>query len=182
MSERQAGGLFHAAFTYTDAVLSDFEALYRQKKEISPAMRIALGVLGAAGAGYFGYMLYRDGISFAGVGYVLICSVLLVLALSSGGKRPDDSTAKYRKYYQDKQATFDIDESGVEMHLEGQKNHARSKFREIYGLFDTDMCFYFVIKGRAYYILPKASVADAEALKKYMEKKCGKKFLHYDTK
>ena len=182
MSERQAGGLFHAAFTYTDAVLSDFEVLYRQKKEISPAMRIVLGVLGAAGAIYCGCMLYRDGISFAGVGYVLICSVLLVLALSRGGKRPDDSTAKYRKYYQDKQATFDIDESGVKMHLEGQKNYARSKFKEIYGLFDTDMCFYFVIKGKAYYILPKASVGDAEVLKKYMEKKCGKKFLHYDTK
>ena len=182
MSERQAGGLFHAAFTYTDAVLSDFEALYRQKKEISPAMRIVLGVLGAAGAIYFGYMLYRDGISFAGVGYVLICSVLLVLALSRGGKRPDDSTAKYRKYYQGKQATFNIDENGVEMHLEGQKNYARSKFKEIYGLSDTDMCFYFVIKGKAYYILPRDSVEDAEALKKYMEKKCGKKFVHYDTK
>ena len=183
MSERQAGGLFHAAFTYTDAVLSDFEALYRQKKEISPAMRIVLGVLGAAGAIYFGYTLYRDGISFAGVGYVLICSVLLVLALSRGGKRPDDSTAKYRKYYQGKQATFDIDESGVEMHLEGQKNYARSKFKEIYGLSDTDMCFYFVIKGKAYYILPKDSVegAGAEELKKYMEKKCSKHFLHYDT-
>ena len=179
MSERQAGGLFHAAFTYTDAVLSDFEALYRQKKEISPAMRI---VLGAAGAIYFSYMLYRDGISFAGVGYVLICSVLLVLALSRGGKRPDDSTAKYRKYYQGKQATFNIDENGVEMHLEGQKNYARSKFKEIYGLSDTDMCFYFVIKGKAYYILPRDSVGDAEALKKYMEKKCGKKFVHYDTK
>ena len=182
MSERQAGGLFHAAFTYTDAVLSDFEALYRQKKEISPAMRIVLGVLGAAGAIYFGSMLYRDGISFAGVGYVLICSVLLVLALSRGGKRPDDSTAKYRKYYQGKQATFNIDENGVEMHLEGQKNYARSKFKEIYGLSDTDMCFYFVIKGKAYYILPRDSVGDAEALKKYMEKKCGKKFVHYDTK
>ena len=118
MGEDRTGGLFRAAFTYTDAVLSDFEAMYRQKKEISPAMRIVLGVLGAAGAVYFGYMLYRDGISFARVGYVLICSVLLVLALSNGGKRRDDSTAKYRKYYQDKQATFDIDESGVEMHLD----------------------------------------------------------------
>ena len=183
MSERQAGGLYHAAFTYTDAVLSDFEALYRQKKEISPAMRVVLGVLGAAGAIYFGYMLYRDGISFAGVGYVLICSVLLVLALSNGGKRPDDSTAKYRKYYQDKRATFDIGESGVEMHLEGQKNYARSKFKEIYGLFDTDMCFYFVIKGKAYYILPRDSVegGSADDLRKYMEKKCGKRFVHYDT-
>jgi len=182
MSEKQNGGLFNAAFTYTDAVLSDFEAMYRQKKEISPAMRIVLGALGAVGAVYFGYMLYRDGLSLTRVGYALICAVLLVVALSGGGRRPDESTAKYRKYYQDKQATFKIDENGVEMHLEGQKNYARSKFKEIYGLFDTDMCFYFVIKGKAYYILPRDSVGDAEALKKYMEKKCGKKFVHYDTK
>ena len=184
MSEKQSGGLFNAAFTYTDAVLSDFEAVYRQKKEVSPAMRIVLGVLGAVGVIYFGYMLYREGLQFARVGYALICSVLLVVALSGGGKRPDESTAKYRKYYQDKQATFKIDENGVEMHLEGQKNYARSKFREIYGLYDTDMCFYFVIKGKAYYILPKASVegAGADELKKYMEKKCGKKFQHYETK
>ena len=183
MSENKSGGLFHAAFTYTDAVLSDFEAMYRQKKEISPAMRIVLGVLGAAGAVYFGYMLYRDGLSLTRVGYALICSVLLVVALSRGSKRPDNSTAKYRKYYQDKQATFSIDGNGVEMHLEGQKSYARSKFKEIYGLFGTDLCFYFVIKGKAYYILPRDSVegGSADDLRKYMEKKCGKRFVHYDT-
>ena len=125
MSDNPSGGLFRAAFTYTDAVLSDFEAMYRQKKEISPAMRVALGVLGAAGAIYFGYMLYRDGLQFVRVGYVVICAILLVVAFSGGNRRPDESTAKYRKYYQDKQATFTIDESGVEMHLEGQKQYAR---------------------------------------------------------
>ena len=182
MSENKTGGLFTAAFTYTDAVLSDFEAMYRQKKEISPAMRIVLGALGAVGAVYFGYMLYRDGLSLTRVGYALICSVLLVVALSGGGRRPDDSTAKYRRHYQGKHCDFKIDENGVEMHLEGQKGFAKSKFKEIYGLFDTDMCFYFVIKGKAYYILPRDSVGDAEALKKYMEKKCGKKLVHYDTK
>ena len=183
MSEKQAGGPFRANFTYTDAVLSDFETLYRQKKEISPAMRIALGVLGAVGAIYFGYMLYSDGLQLIRVGYVVICSVLLVLALSGGNRRPDESTAKYRKYYQDKKVSFTVDDAGVEMHLEGQKNFARSKFREIYGLYDTDLCFYFVIKGKAYYILSRDAVEDgrADELKKYMEKKCGKRFLHYDT-
>jgi hypothetical protein len=146
-------------------------------------MRVVLGVLGAAGAIFFGYMLYRDGFQFVRVGYIVICAILLVVAFSGGNRRPDESTAKYRKYYQDKQATFTIDESGVEMHLEGQKQYARSKFSEIYGLFDTDMCFYFVIKGKAYYILPRDSVegGNADALKKYMEKKCGKRFVHYDT-
>lgn len=183
MSERQGSGLFSAAFTYTDEVLSDFEALYAQKKEVSPAMRAVLGALGAAGAVYFGYMLYRDGLQLARVGYVMICAILLVVALSGGSRRPDESTAKYRKYYLGKQVTFKIDEGGVEMHLEGQKNYARSKFKEIYGLYDTDRCFYFVIKGKAYYILEKDSLKGAgpDELRKYMEKKCGKRFLHYDV-
>jgi len=182
MSEKQAGGLFKAGFTYTDEVLSDFEAMYRLKKEISPLTRAVLGVVGAVGAAYFGYMLYREGLQFTRVGYTMICSILLLVAISGGSRRSDGSTEKYRRYYLGKRADFRIDENGVEMHLEGQQNYARSKFREIYGLFDTDLCFYFVIKGKAYYILPRDSVEGAgpDELKKYMEKKCGKRFLHYD--
>lgn len=181
MSEKQGGGIFNAEFTYTEAVLDDFEALYLQKKEVSPAMRAVLGVLGTVGAVYFGWMIYKDGLQLTRVGYLVICSLMLLVAFSRSGKRPDDTLKKYRKYYTGRKAAFRIDEGGVEMHLEGQKNHARSKFREIYGLFDTDLCYYFVIKGKAYYILPKESVSgDADEFKKYMEKKCAKRFLHYD--
>ena len=183
MSESQGRGLFQASFIYTEEVLRDFEAMYLQKKEMSPAMRIFLGVLGAAGAIYFGYMTYREGAQIARIGYLLICSVMLVLAFSTGQKRPDDSVAKYRKYYLNRRVSFTIGEDGVEMRLEGQKNYARSKFKEIYGLYDTDRCFYFVIKGKAYYILSKADISGgtAEELQKYMQKKRGKKFLHYDV-
>ena len=97
MSERQASGQYHAAFTYTDAVLSDFEALYRQKKEISPAMRVVLGVLGAAGAIFFGYMLNRDGLQFVRVGYVVICAILLVVAFSGGNRRKRPPPAVWRR-------------------------------------------------------------------------------------
>ena len=182
MSENRTGGLFDAAFTYTEEVLADFEALYLQKKEVSPVTRIVLGLLGAAGAVYFGLQLYREGLQLTRVGYLVICSIMLVVALSGGGKRPDDTPAKYRKYYLGKQVTFRIDESGVDMKLEGQQNYARSKFKEIYSLIDTDLCFYFVIKGKAYYILPKASVggSGADELVKYMQKKCAKKFQHYE--
>ena len=182
MSQKQGGGMFHAEFTFTEEILGDFEAMYLQKKEISTPMRVVLGALGVVGALYFGYMIYRDGAQIAWIGYLLICSVLLVLAFANGRKRPDDTTAKYRRYYHGKKATFTIDDEGVQMHLEGQKNYARSKFREIYGLFDTDRCLYFVIKGKAYYILPRESVSGGsdEDLMKYMQKKCGKRFLHYD--
>lgn len=183
MSENRNEGLYRADFIYTDAILSDFEALYLQKKEISPATRIVLGALGLAGAVYFGMQLYRGGFQFTYVGYLLICSILLVLALNRGGKRPDDTTKKYRKYYQDKGAAFKVDDAGIELKIEGQKNYARSKFKEIYALYETDLCFYFVIKGKAYYILPKAAIEGGtpDDLRRYMQKKCAKKFLKYDV-
>ena len=182
MAESAAKGLYRAAFTYTDEVLSDFEAMYLKKKEITPVTRVVLGALGLAGVVYFGLQLYRGGFQLAYVGYLLICSILLVLALHRGGKRPDDTTKKYRKYYQGKGATFTVTDGGVELRIEGQQNYARSKFKEIYGLFETDLCFYFVIKGRAYYILPKASIEGGtpDEFRAYMQKKCQKHFLKYE--
>ena len=179
----ESKGLFHASFVYSDAILNDFEALYLDKKALPLRTRLILGVIGAVGAVYFAYMLYREGAQFTRIGYLVICSLMLVLAFSRGRGMTDDTPAKYRKYYLNRRATFKIDDEGVEMKLEGQKNFARSKFREIYGLYDTDLCFYFVIKGKAYYILPKAGVTggSAEELAQYMQKKCRKTFLHYET-
>ena len=158
-------GLFTASCVYTDDILRDFEALYLQKKELSPAARAVLGALGAAGAVYFGFMLWKEGLQLTRVGYLLICSILLLLALS-----------------RDRRADFKVDEEGLELHLEKQKNYARSKFKEIYGLSETDRCLYCVIKGKAYYIIPKDAVADGKAddLKRYLEKKCGKRFQKYE--
>ena len=184
MSDKPSVGPFTAEFRYDEAVLSDFEALYLQKKEIAPGTRIALGVLGAAGAVFFGWSIYRNGLQLTYAGYLIICSLMLLVALARPGSRPDDSLKKYRKYYLDHGASFRIDENGVEMRLEGQKNPARSKFKEIYGLYDTDRCLYFVIKGKAYYILPRESVSggtDGE-LAAYMQRKCGKRFVHYDVR
>lgn len=177
----ETGGLFNAAFIYTEEVLKDFEKLYIEKKEMSPAARIILGLMGGAGAIYFGYMIYKEGAQLTRIGYLMICSIMLVLALSRNSKRPDETIAKYRKYYLDRHATVKVDEEGIELKIEGQKNYARSKFREIYGLFDTDRCLYCVIKGKAYYIIPRDGIADGKAdeLKKYLEKKCSKRFQHY---
>ena len=182
MAAQSNPGPFEAGFTYTDAVLRDFEAMYLQKKETPLAMRLALGILGALGAGYFGWLLYHDGVQLTRIGYLLICSVMLVIAFSGIKPRPDDSLAKYRRYYLDKHADFKIDDEGVEFRLEGQKHPARSKFKEIYSLCDTDRCLYFVIKGRAFYILPREAVTGGsdEDLKAYMQKKCGKRFVHYE--
>ena len=183
MSEHQGKGLYSASFRYSDGILGDFEAMYLDKKDTPMPVRIALGALGALGAVYFGFMIYREGLQFTRIGYLMICSLMMLVAFSRGGKRADDTIRKYRKYYLDKTATFRIDDAGVEMHLEGQKNYARSKFKEIYGLFDTDLCWYFVIRGKAYYILPKDSVCGdgPDEFKRFMEKKCAKRFLHYDT-
>lgn len=181
MSDKEKA-LYTASFVYTDAILDDFEALYLEKKTISPRTRIILGVLGGIGAIYFGWMLYRDGMQFTRIAYLLICSVLLVLAFYRGSRHPDDSVAKYRKYYLHKRADFRFDSEAVEMKLEGQKTHARSKYKEVYGLIDTDLCFYLTIKGRAYYILPKTAFSeeDWESLRKFLQKKCAKKFQHFN--
>ena len=187
MAEQSKGkAIYEASFVYDEGILDDFEALYLEKKTISVPVRIVLGLIGVGGVVYFGLSLYREGIHFgwdslAEVGYMLICSVMIVLSISRGKARPDDTLKKYRKYYTGRRCSFRIDEDGVEMHLEKQKHYARSKFKEIYGLFDTEQCLYFVIKGKAYYILPKAAVrgGSPEELCRYLEKKCQKRFLHY---
>ncbi|MCR5438312.1 MAG: YcxB family protein [Selenomonas sp.] len=181
MSEKEKPQ-YTAGFVYTDAILRDFEALYLEKKKLSPTARAVLGLLGAAGAAYFGWMLYREGVQFTRIGYLLICSVLLVLAFSSGKKRPDDTIRKYRTAYLNKRASFAFGSDALEMKLEGQKAWARSKYQEVYGLFDTALCFYILVKGRAYYILPKAAVAGdgSGELAGFLQKKCKKHFQHFD--
>ena len=180
MSEKEKA-LYSASFVYTDVILKDFEALYLEKKKLSPTARIILALLGFAGVVYFAIMLYREGWRVAYVGYLMICSVLLVLAFSRGKSRPDDTIAKYRKYYLNHRVSFHFDGAGVEMKLEGQKNYARSKYREVYGLNETARCLYLIVKGRAYYILPKEAVGgECDELKRYLQKKCGKKFIPYE--
>ena len=174
---------FHAAFIYSDAVLNDFDAMLTQKRDTPMATRVVLGALGAGGAVYFGWMLYRGGFDVMRVAYLLVCSVLLVLAFSRGGKSRDDTAGRYRRHYLNRHATFDFDDEGLELRLEGQKNYARSKYKEVYGLFDTDQCLYAAIKGRAYYILPRDGVSDgrSDELVTFLEKKCRKKFQHFDV-
>ena len=181
MSEKEKS-LYTASFVFTDAILRDFEALYLEKKKLSPAARILLGLVGAAGAVYFAWMLYREGLQFTRIGYLVICSLLLVLSFSHSSKRPDDTLKKYRGAYMNRRASYRFDSEGVEMKLEGQKSYARSKYREIYGLFETEACLYMTTKGRAYYILPKAAVAvgECEELKKFLQKKCMKHFQQFD--
>jgi hypothetical protein len=181
MSEKEKPQ-YRASFVFTDEILRDFEALYLEKKKLSPTARVVLGLLGALGAGYFGWMLWREGVQFTRIGYLLICSVLLVLAFASGKKRPDDTIRKYRASYLNKRATYSFGSDALEMNLEGQKSYARSKYGEVYGLFDTALCFYIFVKGRAYYILPKDAVAggESEELQKFLQKKCKKHFQHFD--
>ena len=61
--------MFQASFVYTDEILSDFEKLYHLKGSLSPVARIICGVLGVAGAIYFGFQLYRHGFQIATAGY-----------------------------------------------------------------------------------------------------------------
>lgn len=178
---KKSTGPFSAKFTYTEEILQDFEALYNQKKELSPAKRILCGVIGLAGVIYFGLQLYNEGASIARIGYLVVCSLLLLVAVSAGRDRHDETVSKYRKHYTGKEAHFRIDADGVYLKIAGQKKHAQSKFSQIYGLYETAKCFYFVIRGKAYYILPKGAIrgGTAEDLKAYMQKNCKKSFVSY---
>lgn len=174
--------VFQTSFVYTDEILSDFEALYHLKGSLSPVARILCGVLGVVGAVYFGLQLYRHGFDIVTTGYLIVCSLMILVAASSRRRSgADDTLKKYHKYYENHRATFRIDADGVDMKLEGQKNRAHSKFRQIYGLFETELCFYFVIKGKAYYILSKKALPqeDVDALRTYMQQQCKKKFQFY---
>lgn len=178
------GGPFRIHFVYTDEILSDFEALYWAKGKLSLPARILCLVIGVIGAIYFGLELYHQGFAIVRVGYLILCSLMILVGCSSRKRSgTDDTLKKYRKYYQDRGVSFLIDESGIEMKLEKQQNYAKSKFRQIYGLFETDKCFYFVIKGKAYYIVSKQALpeGDADALRTYMERHCKKKFQAYQV-
>lgn len=179
--EKRSKGPFSAKFTYTEAILKDFEGIYNQKKKVTPLTRIVCAVLGLAGVVFFGLDLYRNGLSVARLGYMVACSILLLIAVSGGRDRGDETVSKYTRHYKGRQAVFTIDEDGVTLQISGQKNKAQSPFNKIYGLFETEMCFYFVISGKAYYILPKRAISggSADDLRYYMEKKCKKKFMRY---
>lgn len=181
MNNKQRIGLFNVKFTYTEEILRDFENLYNQKKHVTPATRIVCLLLGLAGVVYFGLDLYRSGMSVARVGYFVSCSLLILVAVSGGRDRGDKTVEKYRKHYLDRKAEFTIDEDGIALQISGQKKGAKSKFKEIYGLYETEKCFYFVIQGKAYYILSKSAIPGetADSLRRYMQKKCGKTFIHY---
>lgn len=179
---KKVSGPFHAAFVYTEDILNDFEALYLEKKKLPLKTRLICILLGIAGVLYFGWDLKNQGFGIARVGYLAGCSMLLLVGVSARKSRPDDSIKKYRKHYTGYKADFTIDENGVEMKLEKQRNKAQSKFEKIYGLYETKLCFYLVISGKAYYIIPKRAVTGgtADELRSYLEAHCKKRFLYYE--
>ncbi len=180
--KKKVSGPFRAAFTYTEDILNDFEALYLEKKKLPLKTRLICILLGVLGVLYFGWDLKNNGFGIARIGYLAGCSMLLLVGVSARQSRPDDSTKKYRKHYTNKKATFLIDEDGVEMSLEKQKNKAQSKFSKIYGLCETEKCFYLVISGKAYYIIPKKAITGGtqDEFRSYVESHCKKRFLKYD--
>lgn len=179
--KKRPKGPFTASFIYTDEILEDFMAVYLIKKQVHPGTRVVCAAGGLAGILYFGYALYAQGMSVARIGYLMTCSLLLLVAVAGGRDRNDGTTDKYQQYYAGRKVDFRIDEEGVWMQLGDQKNQAHSAFSQIYSLCESDRCFYFIIKGKAYYIVSKAAVSGgtAEELRSYMQTHCQKKFLHY---
>lgn len=179
-----ASGPFQAEFTYKADDLQDFEKLYRSKKQLSLPIRIFFGLAGALGALFFGYNLYTKGFNLAWTGYLVACSLMLVLAFHKENKnQPDKTCQRYRKYYTGKKVNFLINEDGIEMHLEKQQNYSKSPYKKIHGLFKTDRCWYIAIQTQAYYVIEKKALTggSAKEFEQYLEKKCQKRFIAYEV-
>lgn len=174
-------GPFTASFPYTEEILRDFQRLYLAKRSLKPAVRAVLGLLGASGLGYFGWQLSTQGMGVTTLGYLVISFLAFLVAVSGGRTKGDETVAKYRKYYLDVRADFRIDENGIQLKLASQRNPAKTKFQNVYSLLETRLCYYLVISGKAYYILPKDAVAGGspEDLKRYLEQHCRKRFQFY---
>lgn len=169
-------------FVYTDEVLKDFEAMYRMKTAVSPVTRLGLGLIGAAGVIAFVVLMVLKGFSMGFLVPAVIFALLLLLALFMGRKKADSSVERYRKHYLNKKAHVLLDDSGVELKINGQKSYARSKYKDVYNLLETDKTFFLEIKGRAFYILPKDGMdGSADALRDFLQKKCRKHFMNYDV-
>ena len=172
---------FKGIFVYTDEVLNDFAAMYRKKTAISPITRLVLGLIGAAGTGVCAFLIAAKGFSVGPLIVLIFSALILLLAILMGWRKADGSIARYRKYYLNKKAHVLLDDSGVELKINGQKTYARSKYKEVYSLLETDDTFFLEVKGRAFYILPKDGMdAAADDIRDFVQKKCRKHFVFYD--
>ena len=173
---------FKGIFVYTEEILNDFEAMYRMKTSVSPVTRLVLGAIGIVGAAVFAVLMILKGFSVGFLIPLIFFALVLLLALTMGRKKTDASVERYRKHYLNKKAHIALDDSGVELKINGQKSYARSKYKDIYSLLETEKTLFLEIKGRAFYILPKDGMeGSTEDLKAFVQKKCGKRFVQYDV-
>lgn len=173
---------YKGSFVYTDEVLTDFEAMYRMKTAVSPITRLAVALIGAAGTAVFAVLMAMKGFSVAFLIPLVFSVLVLLLGLFMGRKKADSSVQRYRKHYLNKKAHVLLDDSGVELKINGQKSYARSKYKDVYSLLETEKTFFLEIKGRAFYILPKDGMdCSADELRDFVQKKCRKHFVTYDV-
>ena len=173
---------YKGIFTYTDEVLRDFEAMYLEKTAVSPRTRLALALVGLIGLGAFVVLMILQGFSVGFLVPAILFGLILLLAAVMGRKKADSSVARYRKHYLDKKAHITLDERGVELKINGQKSYARSKYQDVYSLLETEKTLFLEIKGRAFYILPKAGMdGSADEIKDFLQKKCRKHFVFYNV-
>lgn len=173
---------YKGIFVYTDEILRDFESMYRAKTSVSPVTKLVMGLIGAAGMIVFLVLMFLKGFSVGFLFLTAAFALLLLLALFGGRKKVSDSAERYRKHYLNKKVHVLLDDNGVELKINGQKSFARSKFKDVYSLIETEKTLFLEIKGRAFYILPKDGMdCSTSDLKAFIQKKCGKRFVQYDV-
>ena len=177
-----SGEQYKGNFTYTDEVLKDFEAMYRMKTAVSPATRLVMTLVGAVGAAVFAILIAVKGYSVVFLVPLIMFALILLLGLAVGRRRADSSVERYRKAYLNKKAEVTLDTNVIELKISGQKSYARSNYKDVYSLLETEKTFFLEIKGRAFYILPKSGMnGSAGDIRAFVQKKCGKHFVTYDV-
>ena len=136
----------------------------------------------AAGILVFLVLMLLKGFSVGFLVPMVLFALILLLAFAVGRKKADSSVERYRKHYLNKKVHVQVDDNGVELKINGQKSFARSKFKDVYSLLETEKNLFLEIKGRAFYILPKDGMdCSVEELKAFIQKKCGKRFVQYNV-
>lgn len=120
------------------------------KTAVSPAARLLTSLLGAAGTALFAVLMILKGYSVGFLIPLVFFALILLLGLLMGRKKADSSVERYRKHDLNKKIHVLLDDDGVELKINGQKSYARSKYKDVYSLVETEDSFFLEVKGLAW--------------------------------
>lgn len=151
-------------YTMKPDIMTDFEEFLAKQSAISMKSRILFGMLGVLCVIGSGTLLYRQDFSLSAVGFVVVGSLLLLMAFRKSKPRSNP----YRNALTGKKIDLVVDDNGVRMDVDG-KLTSSARWKKIHGAFESEKCFYIETGVNAYFIIDKK--AASPDLRKLLEKK-----------